>query len=84
MSTHMRAVLKKLAQPVTPVETMSPQKAMAAAATMSKLTSSAEFQKFVATKIKELRKPASALTAEEYNAIVGEFITPVARMFTGN
>lgn len=82
-ANKMRELLKKIAQPVATEQKEAPERTEAMASTMSKLTSSAEFQTFVAGKVKEMGKPASALTREEYDAIVGEFITPVARMFAG-
>jgi len=80
----MRESLRKMAAPVAPTEPpITPDSATAMASTMSKLTSSPEFQTFMAQKIKEIGKPVESLTREEYDALVGEFITPVARMFAG-
>jgi hypothetical protein len=80
----MRQSLRRLAEaPVTADQPMTPATATAIASTMSKLTSSPEFQTFMAGKLKDLGKTAKDLTREEYDALVGEFITPVARMLAG-
>lgn len=80
----MKKSLRKLSESVTSDQPMTPATATALASTMSKMTSSAEFQTFIAKRLKDMGKPAESVTREEYDALVGEFITPVARMLAGD